>query len=224
MGLTSDQVRRATGTTYMRTSTASSTSQRLGAALLGAVFSFGVVANTEDSAEAVVRDTTEKVIDVLNKQRDVLDKDPDRIYGIVDEYIIPHFDFERMSQRVLGKFWHRASEEQQTKFVRQFQTLLVHTYAAALREYSNQKIEYLPSRPREEGKVSVRTQIVQSGSPPIPIQYEMYKRADGWRVYDITIDGVSLVINYRSTFASEIRSNGLDGLIERLAKHNQQRR
>ncbi len=200
------------------------TIKRLGAALLGAVYSFGVAANTEYAAEAVVRSTTEQVLEAVNREREVLSKDPDRIYGIVDEYIIPHFDFQRMSQRVLGKFWHRASEEQQTKFVAQFQTLLVHTYAAALREYSNQKIEFLPSRPREEGEVSVRTQIVQSGSPPIPIQYEMYKHANGWKVYDITIDGVSLVINYRSTFASEIRNNGLDGLIERLAVHNQKRR
>lgn len=193
-------------------------------ALFGAVFSLAVAANTQGAAEAVVKDTAEKVIEMLKKEREVIDKEPARLYGIVDEYIIPHFDFRRMSQRVLGKFWHRASEDQQRKFVTQFQTLLVHTYGAALREYSNQKIEYLPSRLREEGEVSVRTQIVQSGGPPIPIQYEMYKSNNGWKVYDISIDGVSLVINYRSTFASEIRSNGLDGLIERLAKHNEQRR
>lgn len=192
--------------------------------MLGAVFSLGVAANTGSEAEAVVRGTAEKVLEVVNRERELLNREPERIYGIVDEYIIPHFDFQRMSQRVLGKFWHRASEEQQTKFVAQFQTLLVHTYAAALREYSNQKVEYLPSRPREDGEVSVRTQIVQVGSPPIPIQYEMYKNPNGWKVYDITIDGVSLVINYRSTFASEIRSNGLDGLIERLAEHNKKRR
>ncbi len=189
-----------------------------------AIFSFAVAAGTDNSAEVVVRVTTERVFQVLSENREVINKDPSRIYGIVDQWIVPHFDFERMSQRVLGKFWHRATKEQRTKFSTQFQTLLVHTYAAALREYTNQKVEYLPSRRRQGGEVSVRTQIVHSGSPPIPIQYEMYQRADGWKVYDISIDGVSLVINYRSTFASEIRSNGLDGLIERLVEHNQDRR
>lgn len=172
----------------------------------------------------MVKGATERVLETLNKDREVISNDPTRIYGIVNKFILPHFDFERMSQRVLGKFWHRATEEQQRKFVREFQTLLVHTYGAALREYSTQKVEYLPSRSRDGGEVSVRTQIVQTASLPIPIYYEMYKLDVGWKVYDVTIDGVSLVINYRSTFASEIRNSGIDGLIERLVKHNQGRR
>lgn len=203
---------------------ASSTIRLFGSALLAGVLVGGAAANTAGTAEALVKSTTEKVLDVLNQEREVINNNPARIYGIVDQYILPNFDFERMSQRVLGKFWHRATPEQQQKFVLEFQTLLVHTYAAALREYTAQKVEYLPSRSREGGEISVRTQIVQSGGPPIPIHYEMYKLTDGWKVYDITIDGVSLVINYRSTFASEIRNSGIDGLIERLVKHNEERR
>lgn len=197
---------------------------RLGLALVAAVVFFDVAANTASPPEALVRQTTDKVLEALKKEREVINNDPARLYGIVDEYIIPHFDFGLMSQRVLGKFWHRASGEQQSKFVREFQTLLVHTYAAALREYSDQKVEFLASRAGDGGQVTVRTQIVQSGGPPIPIHYEMYKPNGGWKVYDISIDSVSLVINYRSTFASEIRSNGLDALIDRLVEHNQRRR
>ena len=208
----------------MRRYTASSIIQRLALTLLAAILSFGVAANTELTPEALVKDTTEKVLGALEKEKELIAQDPGLIYGIVDEYILPHFDFQRMSQRVLGKYWHRATDEQQRKFVSQFQNLLVHTYGAALREYSDQKIEFLATRSRDDGEVSVRTQIVQGGSPPIPIQYEMYKPAGAWKIYDISIDGVSLVINYRSTFAAEIRSNGVDGLIERLVKHNQQRR
>ena len=208
----------------MRTYKASSIIQRLALTLLAAILSFGVAANTELTPEALVKDTTEKVLGALEKEKELIAQDPGLIYGIVDEYILPHFDFQRMSQRVLGKYWHRATDEQQRKFVSQFQNLLVHTYGAALREYSDQKIEFLATRSRDDGEVSVRTQIVQGGSPPIPIQYEMYKPAGAWKIYDISIDGVSLVINYRSTFAAEIRSNGVDGLIERLVKHNQQRR
>lgn len=208
----------------MKTSTVGSTVWQLGFALLGSLVWVHAAANTQSTPEALIKTTTDKVLEVLKKEREVINNDPARIYGIVDEYIILHFDFERMSQRVLGKFWHRATPEQQTNFRKQFQTLLVHTYAAALREYTDQKVEFLPTRPREAGEVSVRTQIVQSGGPPIPIQYEMYKQSEQWKVYDISIDGVSLVINYRSTFASEIRSNGLDGLIARLVEHNKRRR
>ncbi|MDX1529758.1 MAG: ABC transporter substrate-binding protein [Gammaproteobacteria bacterium] len=198
--------------------------RRFGLALVAAVVCFDVAANTASPPEALVRETTDKVLEVLKKEREVINKDPARIFGIVDEFIIPHLDFELMSQRVLGKFWHRASGEQQSKFVREFQTLLVHTYAAALREYSDQRVEFLASRTGDGGQVTVRTQVVQSGGPPIPINYEMHKPNGGWKVYDISIDGVSLVINYRSTFASEIRSNGLDALIDRLVEHNQRRR
>ncbi len=207
----------------MRTPTARSSLAPIGAVLFGAIIAFASEAGTEDSAEALVKSTTDNVLRVLEKERDLIQKDPGRIYGIVDEYIIPNFDFERMSQRVLGKFWLRATKDQQDRFQAQFQTLLVRTYATALREYSNQKVEFLPSRPRGDGEVSVRTQIVQSGGPPISIDYELRKNSEQWKVYDVTIEGVSLVINYRSTFASEIRSNGLDALIERLAKHNQQK-
>lgn len=208
----------------MRNVIASSNIQRLGFTLLAALLSFGVLANSESVPEALVESTTEKVLDALRKEREKIDQDSARIYEIVDDYIIPHFDFQRMSQRVLGKYWHRASNEQRGKFVEQFQTLLVHTYGAALREYTDQKIEFLPSRSRGDGEVTVRTQIVQNGGPPIPVYYEMYKPEGEWKIYDISIDGVSLVINYRSTFASEIRSKGMDGLIARLVEHNQRRR
>ena len=208
----------------MRQSTATSRVSHVASAILVAALSPGLAASTETAAEELVKKTTERVIDVLKIERQVIDANPGRIYEIVDEYVIPHFDFERMSQRVLGKFWHRASDDQKTRFLKEFQTLLVRTYATALREYSDQKIEFLPARPRNDSEVSVRTQIIRVGGPPIPIQYEMYKGETAWKVYDVSIDGVSLVINYRSTFASEIRSNGLDGLIERLVAHNQQKR
>ena len=130
-----------------------------------------------------------------------------------------------MSQRVLGKYWNRATPEQQAQFVGEFQVLLVRTYATALKEYSEQTIEFLSTRERDGGEeVTVRTQITQAGAPPIPINYEMYRKDDAWKVFDVSIDGVSLVINYRSTFSSEIRRNGVDGLIARLNKHNNEKR
>lgn len=196
----------------------------LALAALAAMLSLGAAAAIGQSPEDLVRTTTDKLVGVLKKEQQVIDANPDRIYDIVDEYVLPNFDFRRMSQRVLGKFWNRASEEQQSRFVEEFKTLLVRTYATALREYSDQKIDFLPTRSREDGEVSVRMQVNQSGGPPVPIHYEMYKTDVGWKVYDVAIDGVSLVINYRSTFAAEIRDNGVDGLIDRLVKHNSKKR
>ncbi len=195
------------------------------AALLAAAITLDVSASTSPAAEQLVKDTADHVIKVLKSEREVIEQNPDRLYSIVDEYIIPHFDFEKMSQRVLGKYWNRATPEQQAKFVNEFQILLVRTYATALKEYSEQTIEFLPTREHDGGEeVTVRTQISQSGSPPIPIHYEMYRKDSMWKIFDVLIDGVSLVINYRSTFSSEIRQNGVDGLIARLAKHNSEKR
>jgi phospholipid transport system substrate-binding protein len=190
-------------------------------AILAAAFSLNAAATGNTSPQELVKTTTDRVLGRLADDREAIENSPDRLFEIVDEIIIPHFDFERMSRRVLGKAWKRASPEQQSQFVKEFRTLLVHTYATALKIYSDERIEYLPPREKEGGKeTTIRTQIIQSGSPPVPINYRMYRRDDGWKVFDITIDGVSLVINYRSTFKSEIRKNGVDGLIARLAKHN----
>lgn len=195
--------------------------KRLFAILFTATLTLSDSANASPAAEQLVKDTTDRVIEVLKQEREVLDKDPGRLYEIVNELILPKFDFERMSQRVLGKHWNRASPEQRSQFINEFQVLLVRTYATALREYSEQEIKFLPTRERDGGEeATVRTQIEQSGSPPIPINYEMYRNNSDWKVFDVAIDGVSLVINYRSTFASEIRNNGVDGLIARLVKHN----
>ena len=194
-------------------------------ATLAAACSLTAAATSSTSAEDLVKSTTDQVLETLADEREAIENSPDRLFEIVDEIVLPHFDFERMSRRVLGKAWKRASPEQQSNFIKEFQTLLVRTYATALKAYSDETIEFLPPREKEGGKeTTIRTQIVLSGSPPIPMNYEMYQRSDGWKVFDVAIDGVSLVINYRSTFRSEIRKNGVDGLIARLAKHNSERK
>lgn len=193
----------------------------LGLALLVGAAAPLANATATQPAEDVVRSTTDRVLAEI-KRDSTLARDLERLYSLVDALILPHFDFARMSQRVLGKYWRQANEDQRARFVAEFQTLLVRTYATALAEYRDQVINYLPTRmPDDATKVNVRTEVVQSGSPPIPIDYRMYLKDDGWKVYDVAIDGVSLVINYRSTFSSEIKQKGMDGLIERLVTHNQ---
>lgn len=176
----------------------------------------------EHPARQLVMDTTEKVLERLRSERDRLKADNGRIYPLVEELILPHFDFQRMSIWVLGKNWRRASPEQQKTFTREFQTLLVRTYATALLEYTDQKIEYLPFHAAPDDKrVTVRTQIVQAGGHNIPLNYSMFLNQEGqWKVYDISVDGVSLVTNFRSSFATEINKGGIAKLLESLAAMN----
>lgn len=174
-----------------------------------------------DDAQGIVRETTEKVLAALRGEGDTLKDDPKRLHAIIEQLVLPHFDFRQMSQWVLGPHWRNASPEQRDAFVEQFEALLVRTYSSALVDYRNQSVDYLPARERSADEVTVRAVIDQGGGPAIPITYEMHRTDTGWKVYDVAIDGVSLVINYRSSFGQEIRRNGIDGLIQRLASKNQ---
>ena len=181
----------------------------------------GTAASDPNTAEDVVRVAAENVFAAINENRAAYEEDPTRLYGIINRIVLPHFDFRRMSQRVLGKHWPRATPEQQERFTARFEALLVRTYATAVREYSTQRLDFLPARVSADGtQVTVRTQVETVSGLTVPISYEMYAGDDGWKVYDVSVDGVSLVINYRASFSNEIRSGGLEGLIERLDRHN----
>lgn len=175
-----------------------------------------------DEAQQLVIDTSTKVLERLRKDRDRLQANPDLIYPMVEDLVLPHFDFERMSIWVLGKNWRKADRQQQQRFTAEFRTLLVRTYAKALLEYTDQTINYLPFHAEEDAnRVTVRTEIAQPGGVNIPLNYSMFLGTNGaWKVYDISVDGVSLVTNYRSSFAGEIRQGGIDKLLLRLAEMN----
>lgn len=179
----------------------------------------------DDAApEQLVRSTTDQMLALFVENREKIQNDPGSLYGLVDDIVLPHFDFKRMSQWVLGKYWRTATPEQRERFMVEFRNLLVRTYSSLLFDYTNQTIDYLPSRITHNGeRATVRTVINDTDGAKIPIVYSMYMKDKGWQVYDVAIEGVSLVSNYRGTFASEIRSGGLDKLIERLAQRNEQR-
>ena len=173
--------------------------------------------------DTLVSTTSDQMIEMLKEHHDAIVADPSKLYGFVDNIVLPHFDFERMARWVLGKYWRSADAAQQQSFVNEFRTLLVRTYGTALLEYTDQKINFLPARMSADGKdVTVRTEVMKPGGLPIPISYSMHLREDGWKVYDVAIDGISLVSNYRTTFSTEIKSNGIDALIRRLAERNAQ--
>ena len=191
------------------------------AALCLFVFATSIAAETEPLAQMLVRDTTDRVRQEL-RDDSTLAADTQRLFELVNAVILPHFDFERISRRVLGRYWKGADSEQQTRFKNEFRILLLRTYAIALAEFRDQSIRYLPYRERREGEISVRTEVIPTSGPPIPINYEMYLKDDTeWKVYDLAIDGVSLVMTYRTDFRSQVRQEGIDTLIARLVEHNQ---
>ncbi|MBM2829920.1 MAG: toluene tolerance family protein [Gammaproteobacteria bacterium] len=173
------------------------------------------------TAEEIVKTTSDQVIARLKIDREELNVRPELIYGLVDELIIPHFDFASMSKWVLGQNWRQASDAQKEQFTFQFRTLLVRTYAKALLEYSDNEIKYFPvlSNP-DSNLVVVKTEVAQSASTTIPINYSLHITGGEWKVVDVAIDGVSLVSTYRGSFASEIRKYGMDALITKLIDKN----
>jgi len=171
--------------------------------------------------DELVRKTADDVISTIKQDKDIQAGDTNKIYKLAEEKILPNFDFERISRLVLGKAWRKATDKQKTEFKYEFKDLLLRTYAVALSKYKDQKIEYKPLRMKPTDEiVTVKTEIIQSGGQPIDVDYALAKQDDGWLVIDIIIEGVSLVTNYRSQFASEIKKNGMDSLIIELAKKN----
>ena len=184
--------------------------------LLVSTLAFG----TEGPDELVKR-TAEDVLEVVKNDKEIQAGNQERIFALAEEKILPNFNFERVSRLVLGKNWTKATPEQKTAFQSEFRTLLLRTYATALSKYRDQTIEYKPFRMQEDANTaSVKTMILQPGGQPIAVDYTLAKQSDSWKVYDIVIEGVSLVTNYRGQFAQEIRQNGLDSLIKKLAEKN----
>lgn len=175
-----------------------------------------------ERAQVMVRDVTERMLEVLRSEppADAASEAAwlaDRMRAIV----APTLDFVTMTKLAVGSHWLDAGDDQKRALVKQFRELLLGTYAKSLQEYDNQEIEFLPLRNGGRAdRVKVRSKVIRSDGPEIAVHYSLRHHDGEWTVYDITVDGVSLVTNYRSTFTSEIQENGIDGLIETLRKKN----
>jgi phospholipid transport system substrate-binding protein len=198
--------------------------RRLIAAMVLALAAGGVPALAADSGQAaqqLVQETTDKVLDRLQAERESIKAEPRRVYGLVEALVLPHFDFEAMSRLVLAKYWRDATPAQRGRFVELFRDLLVRTYSTALLEYTGQEVRYKPVHAGDDARrVKVPTEVVPpDGGPAIPIVYSLYDKEGRWLVYDISIDGVSLLLNYRNTYTTEVRQKGIDALIARMEQH-----
>ena len=190
------------------------------------VWVFGVLLTqplwaAESEPEMLIRQTTQTVLQEIKKNQPEYKQDPSKLYQMVDNKVLKYFDFGRMTDLALGRYKRKVEQGQRNELVTQFRTLLVRTYGKALLEYNDEVILYLPMRgDLSKGEVTVRTEVEQKGGFPIPINYDMALDGTNWTVYDISIDNISLVTNYRSSFAKEIKAGGVDALIKKLQARN----
>ena len=185
------------------------------------VMAAGAAPEAAPSARHQVEEVVSGIVDELESNIDAIRDDPERLNEIVERLIIPHFDFERMSRRVVGKRWKKATADQQERFVSAFRTMLVHTYGNLLNAYDGQSLTYLDPVPRKkDGEVMVPVQVEDTNGRQVRVAYAMHRHGTEWKVFDVAIDGVSLVMNYRSTFRSKIARDGFDGLISSIEEKN----
>jgi phospholipid transport system substrate-binding protein len=197
--------------------------KRIWASTLGLVLMLAAnFAGAASDPTQIVKSTTDQVLERVRADKAALQADPGKMYNLVSELIFPHFDFSIMSQWVLGDHWSSASEDSRAAFVEQFRKLLVRTYATALLEFSGQEITYPPVEQKGGATAVVKQDISQPGSSVIPIVYRLHNKTGDWKVFDVSVDGVSLVKTYRASFGSMIKDGGIDGLIASLDSKNQQ--
>jgi phospholipid transport system substrate-binding protein len=171
--------------------------------------------------DALLKAVTLHVTAVIRQDKAIQAGNPARIAELVEARILPLFDFDRMTQTAVARNWRLATAGQQSALTTEFKTLLVRTYSTTLSSYRDQVIEFKPLRAAAgDTEVTVKSEIRQSGRPPLTIDYDMARGAAGWKVIDIKIEGVSLITAYRESFTSKVREVGLDGLIKSLADKN----
>ena len=172
--------------------------------------------------DRLVDKTVKEVIEIIQKDEALKNGDRDKMHDLIETKILPHFNFSRMTQLAMGQHWSKAAPGQQNKLVNEFRTLLVRTYSNALTSYNKETINVNPIKQLgDQVETTVRTVVIQgNGKEPVPIDYSMEKKPDGWKVYDVTVAGVSLVTNYRGTFNSQVRKGGVEGLLKALTDKN----
>ncbi len=187
------------------------------------LFSCFSIAKAETRPEAILDGATKSMLNSLQTNKLELKQNPNKIYAIVDEILVPHVDTEYMSKWVVGRqYWTAATPEQRSRFIVEFKKMVVRSYASSLLAYSNQTVTYYPIKGGIEGKskVQVSSVIRQPNGSNVNVAYRLLRTSGGWKVYDIIIEGVSLLQGFQSQFADDLRGAGLEKLITKLQSHN----
>ncbi|MGH8765436.1 MAG: MlaC/ttg2D family ABC transporter substrate-binding protein [Burkholderiales bacterium] len=179
----------------------------------------GAARADETAPDVLVKNVTIEVIDII--QKDIKDGDRKKMIALIEAKVIPHFNFQSMTASAVGRNWAKASAEQKAQLAEEFKTLLMRTYSSALASYSSQKFDYRPLRAKPtDTDVTVNVRVLQPGQQPVTIDYDMEKRPNGWKVWDVRVGGISLVANYRTEFDNVVRDKGVDGLLKALQTKN----
>jgi phospholipid transport system substrate-binding protein len=175
----------------------------------------------QEAPDALVKRVATEVTTLIKSDKDIQAGNKQKVKSVIEVKLVPHFDFDRMTAMAMGRNWSKATPEQQKALTAEFRSLLVRTYSGALANYRDNTIEYKPLRMNAgDSEVVVKTQVIQPGGQPVPIDYSLEKKPDGWKAFDVVVSGASLVTNYRDEFNSTIKASGIDGLIKTLADKN----
>lgn len=191
--------------------------------VVSAFFAILVYAADKPSPLIMLDNTSQQMLSALKAKKASMEKDPSVVYKIVDSILLPHLDIKMLSRAVVGRdAWLNATSTQQDQFSKQFTLLLIRTYASALSSYTDQRVEFLPLRDdyRAQNRVQVESKIIQQDGPAIPVSYRLLWESNEWKVYDFSVDGVSMIESFRSQFSSDINQMGLAGLTQKLEQHN----
>ena len=183
-------------------------------------FATGAIAQ-ELAPDQLVQKITDDVLAAIKSDKELAAGDKQKAMKVAEEKVLPYIDFEQATRLAVGRAWNQASPEQKKRLVTEFRNMLVRTYSNAIQAYQGQTLKVLPSRGKQDPEdTTVRTQFVRAGGQPLPIEFHMRQTEKTWKVYDIVVEGVSLVMTYRSEFDAVVKQEGIDGLIKRLAQKN----
>lgn len=186
---------------------------------LGAGLHLGVAA--EEAPDALIKNATNEIIELIKTDKAIQAGDVKHTQEVIESKVLRYFDFNKMTGSAVGREWRNASAEQKSQLAKEFQVLLVRSYSNALTQYKNQTVDVKPLKSTPaDNEVTVKTEVKQPGAKPVPIDYDLVKSPDGWKVFDVYVAGVSLVANYRDTFNQEIKASGIDGLVKSLHEKN----
>ena len=175
----------------------------------------------QEAPDQTVKRVSEETVQAIKSDPKIIAGDPVRIREVIEQKLLPNFDFMRMTALAMGRNWKQTTPEQQKRLADEFRALLVRTYSNALAQYRDEKIEVRPVRADANATdVTVRSEVVRAGRPPVQIDYGMTKTPQGWKAYDVIVGGVSLVSNYRDEFNEQVKAGGVDGLIKTLTDKN----
>jgi len=196
-------------------------SQNLLAAAAGLLVAFALQAQ-EQKPDELVRQITDDVMKAIQSDKQLAAGDKQKALRLAEEKILPHVDFDEATRLAVGRSWREASAEQKKQLTGEFRRMLLRTYSNAISAYQGQQMKVLPLHMKAgETDVAVRNQYIKPGQKPVQVDYQMHKVGNDWKIYDIIVEGVSLVLTYRSEFDQVVKESGVDGLIKRIAAKNE---